>query len=400
MATEIALPASFGTGVSTLFQGAAGNDELGAGIQASYAIVGIKGKVWSIRFGGEEKQLMREDGDGARGSIEVVIVKAASAISKIYYENGYVDGANQAPDCWSANGVTPDASVQKKVNKTCADCPMNAWGSRVTDAGKNGKMCADSRRIAVVPLEDLNNDLFGGPMLLRVPAASLKDLKAYGDLLSSYQFPYFAVGTRIAFDPKEAFPKFVLTAMRPLTDNEAQTVLELREDKRTTNLLNEAFDTSTVAAAGTGSDVPATPFEQGAGDKPLSEQAKAPAPTGTKPKPTTATKPKPTTAAGPTPEQIADKAAADKAAADKAAADKAAADKAAADKVRKDAIAKKKAEMAAEMARLEAEEAGEDPAGTAGGDGAIEDAEIVDEETGEVTGVGNFDSMLDSLMKG
>lgn len=264
MSTELSLPKGFGA-VSSVFGGnKAANDELGAGIASSYGIIGIKGKVWSTRFGGNDTPLMREDGDGPRGSIEVVVIKAAAAISKIYYKGGYTDGSNAAPDCWSANGVTPDASVQNKCNKTCADCPMNAWGSRVSEAGKPGKACADSRRIAVTPIADIDNEAFGGPMLLRVPAASLKELKAYGDLLSSYQVPYYAAATRISFDPKEAFPKFVFTAMRPLTDAEAKKIMALRDDKRVTTVLNEALDIRGAAPAPEQDEVPASPFENAA----------------------------------------------------------------------------------------------------------------------------------------
>jgi len=262
MATEITLPKSMGP-VSAVFAGAAGtNDELGAGVASSYGIVGYKGKVWSIRHQGNEQILMRDDGDGPRNSIEVVLIKASPAISKIFYKQGYVDGSNAAPDCWSANGQTPDASVQNKVSPTCAACPMNAWGSRITEAGKQGKACTDSRRMAIVPVADIDNELFGGPMLLRVPAASLKDLKSYGDTLNSYQYPYYAVSTRVSFDPQEAYPKFVFSAVRPLTDDEARKVMALREDKRVGTVLSETIDVAAAPAAAAAPAVPKSPFEQ------------------------------------------------------------------------------------------------------------------------------------------
>ncbi len=263
MANELSLPQGFGA-VSSVFGGASKtNDELGAGVASSYGVVGYKGKVWSIRYQGNEEIVMREDGDGPKNSIEVVVVKASPAISKIFYKGGYVEGSNAAPDCWSADGVKPDGGVQNKVASTCAACPMNAWGSRVTDAGKQGKACADSRRVAVVPVADMDNELFGGPLLLRIPAASLKDLKAYGDLLNSYQYPYYACATRIAFDPKEAYPKFVFSAIRPLSDAEAQKVMSLRDDKRVSAVLSE---TAEARAQGVQQEeakaVPASPFEQ------------------------------------------------------------------------------------------------------------------------------------------
>lgn len=241
MSTSLTVPKGFA--LSSVFGSSHnGNDELGAGITSSYGVIGYRGKVWSIKYQGKETQLMRDDGDGPRSSIDVVIVKAASAISKIFYKGGYVEGSSSAPDCWSGNGVTPDASAKNKQHPTCAACPMNAWGSRVTESGKQGKQCADSRRIAIVPLLDMANETMGGPMLLRIPAASLKDLKAYGDMMSSYGAPFYGVATRISFDPKEAYPKFTFSCIRALNDQEARQIIEMREDRRVGQVLSEAIE--------------------------------------------------------------------------------------------------------------------------------------------------------------
>lgn len=262
MANDVTVPQNFGP-ISSVFQGHQGvNDELGQGVASSYGIVGYKGKVWSIRYQGEEQVLMRDDGDGPRNSIEVVLVKASPAISKIFYERGYVEGSSEAPDCWSSNGQVPDPGAQKKQSPTCATCPKNAWGSRVTEAGKQGKACSDSRRVAVVPTGDIDNELFGGPMLLRIPAASLKDLKAYGDKMNSYQYPYYAVATRVAFDPQEAYPKFVFSAVRPLNDEEAKKVLAMRSDEKVAAVLAENVVAEAPAAAPAAPSVPSSPFEQ------------------------------------------------------------------------------------------------------------------------------------------
>jgi len=286
MSTDLTLPKGFGPLPSTFAGHSAGaNDELGQGVASSYAVMGYRGKVWSLKFQGTEEPLMRDDGDGPRNSIEVVLVKASPAVSKIFYASGYVDGSTAAPDCWSGNGQTPDASVQNKQHTTCADCPMNAWGSRVTEAGKQGKACADSRRLAVVPIADIANEAYAGPMLLRVPAASLKDLKAYGDFLNGYNYPYYAVATRIAFDAKEAYPKFVFSAIRALNEEEAQLVAELREDRRTGVVLAERAD-GAAAPASAAAPVASSPFEQDGGAEaavPLSKQAAATGPAGNRP---------------------------------------------------------------------------------------------------------------------
>jgi hypothetical protein len=306
MSTELTLPAGFGPVSSVLAGRSNSNDELGQGIASSYGIMGFKGKVWTAKYQGNDYPLMRDDGDGPRNSIEVVIIKASPAISKIFYKNGYVDGSTAAPDCWSANGVNPDASVQQKQNATCADCAMNAWGSRVTEAGKQGKQCSDSRRIAIIPIADLENEMFGGPMLLRIPAASLKDLKAYGDFMNSYQFNYYAVVTRISFDPKEAYPKFVFSAVRPLTDAEAQRIVQYRDhDPRIPAVLSETQASATPAGnAPAPAAVPASPFEQPvppAAPVPAPAPAAVPASPFEQPVPPAAPVPAPAPAPAPTP---------------------------------------------------------------------------------------------------
>lgn len=259
------VPQNFGA-VSTRFAGRTVDDDLGAGVQGGFGHIGYKGKSWSIRYRGEERILMREDGDGPRNSIEIVIVRAPKVISKILYLEKYAEGSTAAPDCWSTNGLTPDPGATKKQAPACLGCPKAAWGSRVTDSGKQGKACQDSKRLAVVPMGDLKNELFGGPLLLRVPAASLSDLKTYGDMMKAQGYPYNAIATRISFDPNEAFPKFAFSGIRPLSDAEADVILQMYEGPEVSRILAE------------GAEVVQQPVSQAAPvEKPVFEQAK-PAP--------------------------------------------------------------------------------------------------------------------------
>lgn len=235
------VPQQFGQ-LSQRFAGAVVEDDLSAGVSSGYGLIGYRGKVWSLRHRGQDTQLMRDDGDGPRGSIEVVILKASTHISKIYYEGGWVEGSNSPPDCFSTNGVTPDPASTKKQHSVCASCPKNAWGSRITPSGKAGKACSDNKRLAVVPAGDINNDVFGGPMLLRVPAASLQDLAQFGQKMQKLGYPYYAIATRIAFDQNESYPKFVFSAIRPLTDAEAEQVLASRDTDQVGRILAEASE--------------------------------------------------------------------------------------------------------------------------------------------------------------
>lgn len=246
MANEVMIPPEMQRQLPASFQGEVVDDDLGAGIGQSFGIITYRGKVWGVKFQGTEVKLMRDDGDGPRNSIEVVIVKAANAIAKMWYENGYVEGSNSPPDCWSANGMTPEPAAPKKQCQTCAACPKNVFGSRVTEAGKNGKECTDMKRLAVVPMNDIDNETYNGPMLLRVPAASLKELVAYSNQLKQYNFGYYMVATRISFDPEAAHPKFKMGAIRVLTEEEAVKVKVLRDnDPRVKRMLEGTVEAAT-----------------------------------------------------------------------------------------------------------------------------------------------------------
>jgi len=249
--------------------------DLSAGIQGGFGHIGYKGKVWSIRYRGQEVQLMRDDGDGPRNSIEIVILKANAGVSKIYYEGQFVEGSHFAPDCYSTNGVTPDIGSQKKQSVTCASCPKNAWGSKITPEGKQSKACGDSRRLAVVPAQDLRNEVYGGPMLLRVPASSLRELAQYGSKMAHLGYPYYAIVTRVSFDPASAFPKFQFGAIRPLTNEEAQVVIGMQGGVEVTRVLGESDFNPQPSAV-----TPVVPALTSAFEQPPQLAAPAPAASG------------------------------------------------------------------------------------------------------------------------
>jgi hypothetical protein len=104
-----------------------------------------------LKVGGEEIS------KSAGNKMEVVIVNAAGDVSRTYYDTAYnPDGEATAPDCWSPNGRTPDASVASPQHTNCDNCPKNIEGS---GQGKT-KACRFSRRIAVVLAGDIEGDVY------------------------------------------------------------------------------------------------------------------------------------------------------------------------------------------------------------------------------------------------
>jgi hypothetical protein len=206
-----------------------------------FPVLTYRGKVWRVTHKGNEIPLLSPDGDPIP-SVRVIILKANRNLSKIYYEKRYKEGDNAAPDCYSMDGEKPDPSVKEPPSKACASCPKSAWGSRISDDGRELKACQDSRRLVVVPSNDIANDGLGGPMLLRVPAASLGNLVAYDDMLKKANAAYFGVATKISFDMEAAYPKMLFEYDGPntekLTEEQGKLILELRDSDATNRILS------------------------------------------------------------------------------------------------------------------------------------------------------------------
>ena len=184
-----------------------------------FPVVSIKGKVFHITRGDEKTLLTKgEDGDPA-SFIETVIVAVNPNKSKVFYDSGYEEGMAAKPTCYSNDGTAPAADAEHPQAKKCAACPHSQWGSRITDNGGKGKACSDSMRLAIAPPDQLND-----PMLLRVPAASLKTLGQYGQQLGKRGVEPHHVVTKIGFDYTVAHPALTFKAVRFVEADELQEV--------------------------------------------------------------------------------------------------------------------------------------------------------------------------------
>jgi hypothetical protein len=202
------------------------DDTLGAGIGASYPVIGYRGKEWSVRVDGEEQQINSP-------VIDVVFLRTAAIRSKSYYTQ-YVPGQSdgQPPICASIDGILPDDGVRQRQAETCALCPRNQLKTD-PQSGKRRKECSDYKRSAVLLVTYRKTD--GAPLLepvfLRVPAGSLVDLEKYQRSLLDMGFHSMMVVTRISFDRQESYPKFKYEIGRVIqTDQEAQIILQLVND--------------------------------------------------------------------------------------------------------------------------------------------------------------------------
>lgn len=196
---------------------------------ADYPRISIKGSRFRIVDGGAEAVLEET-------KLSVVIVGANPRLSKTYYAKQWTpDAEPSSPDCYSLDGIRPAADSTEPQNDTCAGCPMNAWGSKITPLGQQIKACADQKRLAVVAA----NDPTGPVYLLQVTPAALKGLGSYQKELSMRGIPVEAVKTVVTFDTDASFPKLVFKFGGFLDEEEYAAVEELFGSDRVLEITGE-----------------------------------------------------------------------------------------------------------------------------------------------------------------
>lgn len=211
--------------------------------------ISIKQSKFRLIEGGEEVQVLHV------GAIDVAVLRVNDGVTKTYYETQWKPGQEpEAPTCYSDDGVMPSPNADKQQARTCAECPHNAWGSRVNQhTGAESKACSDSKSLAVVAADNIaRNKVYR----LSVPAASLKDWGKFVKQLSSVNppIPYNAVVTRVSFDTDATFPKLFFSPTRYLTAEE-YAAAEERFDEENIKLcagLAEAAAQHARQQAGTG----------------------------------------------------------------------------------------------------------------------------------------------------
>jgi hypothetical protein len=188
----------------------------GGGVGTSSKRISIKGGVFRLLAGGKEIASIDER------FLDVIIVKAAPKVSRIFYAKSY-DGDNiTGPDCWSNDGERPDASAENKQGTTCMSCPQNIAGS----GQGNSRACRYQQRLAVV----LENNIEGDILQLTLPATSVfgkedgdkRPLQAFARNLAMQNPPISPemIVTRMKFDTKAEAPKLHFAPSRWLTDEE------------------------------------------------------------------------------------------------------------------------------------------------------------------------------------
>jgi hypothetical protein len=186
--------------------------------------ISIKGGVFREFIGGKEYRVSEER------SMNVVIVKAAPKVSRIFYSGSYVEGETVTPTCWSSDSQRPDEKVKSPQSATCLTCPKNIKGSGQGES----RACRYQQRLAVVlDSEVANKEVY---QLVLPPTSVFGDgekgklpLQAYARHLKNHGTPITGVVTEMRFDTASPTPKLVFKPVRPVTEEEYNIVQELKD---------------------------------------------------------------------------------------------------------------------------------------------------------------------------
>ena len=188
--------------------------------------ISIKGGVFREFIGGKEFRVSEER------SMNVVIIKAASKVSRIYYAGSYTEGEAVSPTCWSSDSQRPDEKSKEKQAATCLSCPQNIKGSGQGES----RACRYQQRLAVV----IDGEVDKGEVyqLVLPPTSVFGDgekgklpLQAYARPLKNHGTPITGVVTEMRFDTASPTPKLVFKPVRPVTEDEFLKVQELKDSE-------------------------------------------------------------------------------------------------------------------------------------------------------------------------
>lgn len=210
---------------------------------ASYPVLHIKGKTFSISKDGERRLLTRtiDDEEVPVASLKLVVVRANHK-ARVFYGKGYVEGESDGikPTCFSHDGVRPDASAESPQNASCATCPHAQWGTRILSDGTSGKgtACTVNTRLAVA-FPQMPKTVY----LMRAPAGSRANFQDAVRAADSHGKDYNEVQMRVSFDPDAATPKLIFKPDALLSDEVYAAVQELYDSQTVRDIIG----TPTVA---------------------------------------------------------------------------------------------------------------------------------------------------------
>lgn len=227
-----------------------------AGGGSALASLSFRGKEFSIRRGDEELALPTP--------LPVLLLGSRVNVSKRYYDKSYTPGETSVPRCWADDGKNPQADGQPPVAPTCAQCPMNVFGTSKRQDGTAGagKACRDYRRVVVYPLVEIEGAGLHEALILDIPPTSFKAKKgeptAYREMVQTLaqnaafiqagERTLSAAVTELSFMRGTESPRLVWAVTGWATPEQLTGAIELAQSDDVAEVLNVAAPVAPVAA--------------------------------------------------------------------------------------------------------------------------------------------------------
>lgn len=202
------------------------NDTLAGGSFGTHRRISIKGGKFREMVGGEQVSVSKDD------TMNIIVIDAAP-VARTYYAGAYDPNSDPVPpSCWSADTQEPSSDANDPQASRCADCPQNVKGS----GQGNSRACRYSQRLAVTIEGDLEK-----VYQLQLPATSIfgdategaMPMQGYARFLKAHNTPAIAVVTEMRFDENAEVPKLFFKPLRPLTEEELEQAVALRDSEET-----------------------------------------------------------------------------------------------------------------------------------------------------------------------
>lgn len=211
-------------------------------------------------------------------TLDTIIIGANPRVSKVFYAKAYDSAAeNVRPDCFSNDGIKPDASVQAPVSSGCANCPNNVLGSKVLTSGAKSKLCADQRHLALVPAADPTK-----VYSMTVPVSGMKAMREYFKELDNYGIIPEEVVTQLGFDDSASYPKITFKQVGYVPEKHVGRIEELAKSDETKVATREMSPSGAAAlpapAAASKPALTSAPSQAAPAPAPVAAPVAAPAP--------------------------------------------------------------------------------------------------------------------------
>lgn len=162
----------------------------------------------------------------AGNTLDCIVI--ANAYENAYYEGKFDPNNPKPPVCYAIHvnedEMVPHEKAAKPQAASCAECPMNEWGSA---AESKGKACKNIRRLALLPpdaITDAAKISSAESLFLKLPVMSVKNWSLYvNNVATEYKRPPFAVVTQISTIP-DTKAQFKVTFKTGYKINDAEMI--------------------------------------------------------------------------------------------------------------------------------------------------------------------------------